>query len=412
MRRLLTLAPVIAVALLASGCVFNVTSYTEPGGSQVYVGEVRNDGPPLARPYVTGTFYDAAGNLMGTQSAPVCRVMPTGSVAAFKLELPYAVRPARAEWKLNGTPVENAYLAEGLTAKLTSVGPRRPNPGNTIYRDTYYGEMRNESQNTYTGGHVCVAWVNANGEVVRVATGEVAGLRNAPGQVLPFAVEEYAPSDATDVLFFLDAVVTPPGVPPLVIRDLPRTAFRHGEERAPFDENGSYYSGLGEVHNSGSEILSIYTSAIARDAGGKPVGVRSREPMCTVPAFPGSFTFAGYYMETTTTPPPPLELKIEGVVLDPNSVAPLTPANVVLTDPDELTETPFVTVTVKNTTGRRLEAVVVCAAGYDSSGMMNTASRTFPQPGEGLDPGESRDFILELPRSGEIDSVKAIAAGS
>ena len=397
---------IVGLAVLASGCFFNVTSYTDTDGSTVYVGEVRNDGPPLSGPYVTGTFYDANGNVITTQDGDVCRVMPTSSIAAFKVRLPAGTpKPARVEWKLNGTEVENPYLAEGLTAWISATAPA--SPGTDL--GLVYGEMRNDSASTYIRGYVCIAWVNAKGEVLRVGTGSAAGLRLAPGQTLPFAVRENPPAEATDALFFLDAGVTPPGQPQTTIVDLPDSAFRNASERSGpnLGGNGTLYLGLGEIHNGGSSTLSASLSAVARGSDGKPVAVGGGD-YCDVPAFPDSFTYGVYLMTTNASPPPPPDLKLEGAVLV-GDAAPgeLTPTNVTKSGSGIVK----VSGKIKNTLSEPITMILLCAGSYDASGAVIGVNATRIFIDAGLAPGATRSFTIDVPSFGDVSTVKAIAAG-
>ncbi len=408
MHKSLAVALFGLLAVLSSGCFFNVTSYTETDGTTVYVGEVQNDGPPLSNPIVTGTFYDAAGNVITTQTGSACRVMPTKSVAAFKVTLPPGTaKPARAEWALSGREVADAYLADGLSGQLFGTGPATPGTA----KPQVFGEIRNDSANTYTGGYVCVAWVNAQGEVLRVAEATAAGGEFAPGDVLPFSLRESVPAEATDALFFLDAGVTPPGEVRPTFADVPFSAYQNEFElNGPnFAGQGTLYVSLGEIHNSGPKSFYPRMIAVLRDGAGHPTGVgESSRDLCDVPAFPGSFAYGGYIMATSTMPPPPVERRIEAQRFATiEAVAKLTPSNLAHSPVSAAIE--LVSGKLKNPGTGRLAAAVVCAGAYNADGLLvGVGMAELP---EGIAAGATVSFAVSVPVFGDVASIKAIAGG-
>ncbi len=405
LRRLLTLGIAGVVTLLTTGCFLNVSSYTDDDGSIVYVGEVTNDGAPLSFALVEGTFYDANGAVITTATGPVCRVMPAKSIAAFKVVLPPGTaQPARAEWKLTGDRIEDAGLADGLSGQLLGSSPT--SAGQT--KPAVYGEMRNNSNREYRRGYVCVAWKNVKGDVIRVATGTAAGVRFSPGDVLPFVVYEDVPADAVGVEFYLDAGVFPPPMTPPDVVDLPEGAFQHALRRSgpPIGGGpGTLFLGLGEVHNDGDSMLVIDMSATTRDASGDVNGVSGGSGFCRVPAAPGGFTYGSYVLTSASGPTPPLDLKIEGEVVDPGDMEILDANNV--TDSGSGAG---VTVkgTVRNTSGKTLQSVFVCAGVYDSSG---TVIGAFPGEADLPAGGLAPNATVQVPAFGDGASAKMIAAG-
>lgn len=410
MKRCVATFIIAALAVLASGCIFNVTSYRDADGNIVYVGEVKNDGAPLSSPEVVGTFYDAAGGVIATERTNACRVMSTGSVAAFKLVLPAGTaQPARAEWKLEGEVVDNAYLADGLTAEITGTAPATPGTDVPIV----VGEVQNNSANTYTGGYVCLAWVNPRGEVLRVAEGSGSGIRFAPGARMPFYLREEAPAGATDVLFFLDAGVTPPGEQPPPVVDLPETAYRNEFQSSGLNPlgSGNLFLSLGEIHNNGSQTIDPILTAVTRDAQGRLTGVADSRGLCLVPAFPGSFTYGGYILTNNASASQQPQLSLEASQPpDQDTFRKLTPTSVKSsTGSGGLVR---VTGRVRNTTDVTLLLVGVCAGTYDADGTVIGAAMGFAEVGfGGLEPGETAEFEIEVPAFGDVDDVKAIAAG-
>jgi hypothetical protein len=408
-KRMAAASAMIALALIGGGCFLNSTHYQAKDGSTVYVGKVVNDGPPLSDPIVEGTFFDANDTVITKASGPACRVMPTKFAAAFKVTLPPGTAPAaRVEWKLTGTTVDNPYLATDLTAQLFGTGP--PLIGSD--KPQFFGEITNNSANTYLRGHVCAAWMNAAGEVVRVASTEASGLRFNPGDVLPFALSEDVPQEATQVEFFLDAGVTTPGSPPFTFVRLPPSAFQHATQRSgPLPGGGGTgFLGIGEVRNAGSTPIIVVVGAVTRGADGHPNGVSAGNDFCGVPAYAGGFTYGSYVLTTAQSPAPPLELNIDGEAFPAEFELPLTPTNVAKVGGATLGQR--VTGTVKNTTGKTLRLINACAGVYDAAGNVVGAFPVRPtMPAGGLAPNASVTFSVDVPTFGTAKTVKAIAAG-
>ncbi len=171
-------------ALAAAGCFLNVTHYRDSRGGLNYVGEVYNEGAPVAEPLVYGTFYDANGDIIATALGVVCQPLPAKGIAAFHVGLPPETPdPARVEWLLLGDRVNDAGLATGLSAELLET---RAGPGGHTF---FYGALTNKSSNSYLGGHVCAAWVDERGQVLRVSEADAAGLRFDPGRSIPFQLD-------------------------------------------------------------------------------------------------------------------------------------------------------------------------------------------------------------------------------
>jgi hypothetical protein len=408
--RLFVCAALIA-GILTSGCFFGVTSYRDEDNALVYVGLVQNEGAPLVNPVVQGTFYDANGNVIATQEGSACRVMPSGSIAAFKVTLPpNTAQPAKADWKLTGEAVDDAYLAEGLTGMLFGDGDSFP-PGEPR---SHFGEMRNNSGNTYSGGDACVAWTNDRGEVLRMSSGSAAGLKFAPGGVLPFVVREDVPPEATGALLFLDAGVTPPGRPAPTFVEFPRSAFQHAlEQSGPSPTGGlagTLFLGLGELHNTGSTLAFMDLVAVTRDAAGHPTGMSDsyNASFCRVPAAPGGFTYGSYIFNAAGTAPA-LEVKIEGVYHPLNTTEIIATSGVTHSSSGAGER---VRGTIKNTTSETLTSVDACAGVYDASGKVIGAFPGYPTlPAGGLAPNQTVSVTIDVPTFGNANSAKLIASG-
>jgi hypothetical protein len=222
---------------------------------------------------------------------------------------------------------------------------------------------------------------------------------------MPFFLREEAPAGATDVLVFLDAGVTPPGEQAPVIIDLPETAYQNEFESSGLNPlgSGNLFLSLGEIHNNGSQTIDPILTAVTRDAQGRPTGVADSRGLCLVPAFPGSFTYGGYILTNNAS----LEASQPP---DQDTFRKLTPTSVKSSaGSGGLTS---VTGKVRNTTDETLLLVGVCAGAYDADGTVIGAAMGFAEIGlGGLEPGETAEFEIEVPAFGDLDDVKAIAAG-
>jgi hypothetical protein len=394
---------VVTLGLLMSGCFLNVTSYQDKDGSIVYVGEVQNGGAPLDDAVVTGTFYNAAGDVIAIQETSACRVMPTNSTAAFRMRLPLGTaQPAKVGWKLSGHEVADPYLAEGVTGQLFGSGPGFPG-----FAPAHYGVMTNNSANTYLGGYGCVAWLNSRGEVIRVAPIYAAGLRFNPGASLPFVAYEDLPADAVGAAFFLDAGVTPPGKPLFTVIDLPLSSYTHTSK--PLGSGAPFYFQFGELHNSGTKPIYPKIIATTHDAAGVLNGLGDASGVCNVPAAPGGFTYLGYGFTSAAPAGATPAVRLEASIVDhTDSLKPIAVSGVTKTGSGLVT----VKGTVKNTTTVTLSSVNVCAATYDSAGNVSSISPGHPTLGAGgLTPGATATFSIDVPTFSTVASVKAVAAG-
>lgn len=409
-RRFLHAILITSAALFMAGCFLNGSSYREDDGSLVFVGEVLNQGEPLSGSRVEATLYDANGGVIATTEDFTCRVMPTNSVSAYKVTFPAGTPdPARVELRLNGNPVDDAYLASGLSARLFGTGPAQLSQG----KATVYGEMRNDSGNRYQNGYACVAWKNAQGQVLRVAEGIAAGLAFDPGDVLPFAVSEDVPAGATTVEFYLDAGVTPPPAVRPDITTLPAGAFRNTTILAgprPLGGDGTLFAGIGEVHNNTSDMLGIQVSAVTRNAAGEPNGVSDSSGFCQVPAEPGGFTYSSYIMISAGGQTAPLTVTIEGMDLSASDVDVLPVSGISLTSTSTAER---VRGTVRNDSDTALNFVATCAAVYDDNGDVIGAFPGLAElPAGGLRPGATVAVSVDVPVIGDNPTrANLIAAG-
>lgn len=395
----------MTTALAAAGCFLNGSHYRDSRGSLIYVGEVYNEGAPVAEPLVYGTFYDANGDIIATALGVVCQPLPANGIAAFAVGLPPETPdPARVEWLLLGDRVNDAGLATGLSAEIleTRVGPG----GHTFV----YGELTNNSSNSYLGGHVCAAWVDERGQVIRVAEQNAAGLRLDPGQSIPFQLIEQLPGEATGVNFYLDAGITAPGERVRIV-DLPMSAFRStSQETTSNTPLGMRTVRVGEVHNTRPNgLLSPEIFGIVPDDAGFPAVTRKGDD-CSVPAAPGSFTYAAYDLITPYEPGLAAQLRIEARDLTDLGVRVIETKQVRLLDGGSVVRE--VTGVVTNTSSVPLSRIEVCAGAYDGSGLVRGIGAAPVEPsGLVLAPGASAPFLVRVATNGEVTSAKAVASG-
>jgi hypothetical protein len=376
----------------------------------VYTGEVYNQGAPLSAPYVEGTFFDAAGNVIKTQAGPVCNVLPSKSVSAFRVELPPGTAdPARVEWKLLGDEVADAYLATGLSATVTNIVAEAGITGTS----SVYGEVRNTSDRAYRGAYLCIGWANDKGEILDVGFGNGAGWRLDPGGVMPFEVQiDDIPAGSTHLNFYLDAGVTPTGPVPSVV-DLPDSALQHGFTRSIPTAGGVFSITAVEVHNTTQQVRLPVVVATIRDGAGKLLSTSGSTTFCQVAAAAGGFTYASYSLTLAGTSMPNPTLRAEAREISANVGGPH------LLEPQNVTRSAgsggrtSVKGTVKNTSGVTLSRINACAGVYDGAGNLVGVypTETALRPAGGLAPNQSMTVTIEVPTFGTGVSAKMIADG-
>jgi hypothetical protein len=410
MNRYVITVLMAALAVLSSGCFLNVTSHRQPDGSLVYAGEVYNEGAPLSSPSVEGTFFDAAGNVITTRTAPVCTVLPSKSVSAFRVSLPPGIQdPARVEWKLLGDEVADAYVATGLSATVTNIVPE----GGVVDMSSVYGEIRNDSDRQYRGASLCIGWANDKGEILDVGYGFGAGWRLDPGGVMPFEVQiDNIPEDATHLNFYLDAGVTPTGPAPSVV-DLPGSALQHGFT-VKLPTTGGIFSLTGvEVHNSTQQSRIPAVVPTIRDGSGKLLSTSGTSTFCQVTAPPGGFTYASYSLTRAGADMPAPTVRVEARERGEGALLPhvLEPSNV--TRSNESNDHTTVKATIKNTSGVTLTRINACAGVYDATGNLVGVFPTITplRPVGGLAPNASMSVTIDVPTFGTAASAKMIADG-
>jgi len=410
MHRLAIAALLSLIGVLSAGCFLNVTSHREPDGSLVYAGEVYNEGAPLSSPYVEGTFFDAAGNVIQTETGAVCNVLPSKGVSAFRVTLPPGTAdPARVEWKLLGDEVEDAYLATGLSATVTNIVPE----GSILGTSSVYGEVRNDSDRQYRGASLCIGWANDRGEILDVGFGLGAGWKLDPGTVMPFEVQiDDIPEGATHLNFYLDAGVTPTGPAPSVV-DLPNSVIEQSLTRSIPTTGGVFSITVAEVHNTTQQPRLPVIVATVRDGAGKLLSTAGTFTFCQVTAPPGGFTYNSYSLTLggSTIPTPQLRVEARERGADALQAQSLQPTNVTRsTAADGITR---VKATVKNTSGVALTRINACAGVYDAAGNLVGAypTETPLRPAGGLAPNASMTVTIDVPTFGTAASVKMIADG-
>ena len=389
------------IAAAAAGCFRDVGSYRDEDGSLVIMGEVLNTGDPLADAHVTGTLYDADGNVIATGAANVCRPLPTGGTSAFQMVLPPGTPdPARIEWNLSGD-----RLAPGSDTGLAKVNGELVNEAHGEQGETHaYGEITNESASTYNGGLACVAYLNDKGEIIRILRGSTPGVRLEPGETEPFVAVGDVPGDAVATRLYLDAFVPRNPPAPGAVGDavmLPESSFnrRHGFERST--QTGRISGQFGEVHNDSDRELLVTVSGTARDGDGTLVATSAGgSPRCHVTAEPGSFTFGAYEFAVDGRAPD-ADVSVEALISDK------APAKAVNVKRTQLSSGIVrVTYDVKNPLTSMARAVNTCvglyAADGDVIGMLE--SRAFE-----VAAGATASYSVDVPAYGKVDRVVVIA---
>ena len=400
-RSILILGFALAAVLL-TGCFRGVTSYREPDGRLVYVGEVQNTGDPLIGPDVVATLFDGNGAVIATNHAFVCRPMPTGGTSAFYVAFPPGTPdPARVEWTLGGERV-----APGADVGLAVVSGEVVSQAHGEDGLTYvYGEIRNDSDRMYNGGIACVTWLDKDGNLVRLTTALTAGFRLAPGETEPFQAVAQVPDGTAGTRLYLDAfiprVLPAPGELGYAVT-LPDSAFRRTTEYSRATPTGRIGGEVGEVYNNTGSPLLVAVIGTARERDGSLIATSASGPRCHVAAQPGKFTFGSYEYAVDQQALPDADVSVEAII---SPKLPLTATGIMRSSPSDGVEQ--VKFTVKNTHTEVL-LVNTCVAAYDRSGnVIGMAESRMPD----VAAGASVPFAVDVPVSGDVAKVVVIADG-
>ncbi len=390
------------LAVLSSGCILHVTHYTDSSGNTVYVGELYSEGNSYnAGAEIQGTFLDAAGNVITTQSAFTCQAVNPHRVVPFDITLPAGTaQPASVKWNVISTPVANAFLATGLEAHITA------QVKDTDGKTWFSGVLQNQSANQYVSGFVCAAWYNAAGDVLRVTEVSANVLRFSPGVSNPFAFGETVPSDAATMHMFIDAGVAPPGKSLPRILDLPTSALQHTFDTTYLSGAATVHESLSEIDNStGSMIIGARISSTAQDGSGNQIAGDAGECPAAVPA--GGVGFGSYALVGSGSQSSPT-LTVQAQKIDASLVKAITVTSVQVQP--STAGLAHVTGMLKNDTASALKLVVVCAGVYDTSGAVTGTGHEFITP-DSIPAGGSASFAFDVQTFGGVANVKAIASG-
>lgn len=398
-------ALVLIIGVTSTGCFLNVTHYKATDGSIVYVGDFYNDvsGPGFSTAQVQGKFYDASNNLITTKTGFTCQGVNPKGVVPFNVTLPPGTaEPARVEWSMLDTP-SDPFLATGLEASVTNtfaIGDRT----------FVVGELRNTSANVYVNGYPCASWTDAQGKVVRMTQGRVAGVRLGPGDVRPFEILVDTPPAGSTIHFYLDAGVTnvPGHVGPTAV-DVPTSALQHGWG-ITFPSGDSVLTyGVSEVHNTSGTHFIPEAIATVRDASGKLVAVNSGDSQCSVNAAPGSFSFVTYDVTAPSSVTTSPDVSMQGYQYNDGPVYfPSVSGLSYHVTGLNVTATGMLT----NTSSATLKKARVCVGSYNAAGAVQGAGMTtLAMPAGGLAPGATASFTVNFGDPFAVASVKAVADG-
>ena len=194
----------VPIALVLSGCpsIRNESLYVE-GGSTHDIGEVFNDSDSAYHvTQVTGTYYDAAGNVIATKSTVGCpEVVSPHDAVPFDVTVGDGSQVAQHSLAIQGENVPSP-LSNHLALRSTHVSR------NAIGIEVN-GRVANEGSVPYYFVEVCLAFYDGNGTLVRTGW-TLVGLGDlAAGEAGSF--DMYAigvPSQAASVRLWLDASET------------------------------------------------------------------------------------------------------------------------------------------------------------------------------------------------------------
>jgi hypothetical protein len=144
-----------------------VTDFRSGDGVLHVVGEVKNTtNATVEYPKITATFFDAAGNTIGTHFAHAClTVLAPGGDSPFDIAIAnppaniarYAVK---AEAAATTKAAPNGLSTTGVTTRTDSLGQLH-----------VVGKVANAAPATYDNVKVCAAFYNAAGDVIRTDLG-------------------------------------------------------------------------------------------------------------------------------------------------------------------------------------------------------------------------------------------------
>jgi hypothetical protein len=412
MRRFILIVVLTVIAALAMGCPMNVTHHREDDGSLVYVGNFSNEGDlALTGADIQATAYDAAGNVMATASDSLCQILPGKGILPFEVTFPPGTGdPARVDFKVVGTPTAEPYLATGLEARVVAQTKF------AFLDETWVtGVVTNRSSESYYTGYICASWTDANGNVVRVASGRTGLIAFPPGASIPFVLVEKLPPEAVNISFYLDAGVVPPGEPVRPVVSLPNTAFTNlfsvGYLFASPPNEGLPILGYGKIQNTTSHPISAPSiSATYSDASGNLLG--AGEPYILCPADvvpPGQFTFGGYQIVVPTGGSGLPKLQIQAQDLSGFESYHLKASDVRVAGGFNGAQ---ITGKVKNASTKSLSILTVCGGVFDEGGDFIGASWVRLAPNGGLRPGASIGFTIDVTSVlGDPSSATAFGTG-
>ena len=392
------IAIVLIAGVMSAGCFVNISSYTAPDGSTIYVGDYYNDqeGPGFGPGQVQGKLYDASGNLIDTAGGFLCLGVEPRGLIPFKAWTGPTAPPASMTWTVVDPPM-NPLLATGIDAKVT----------NTFVAGalTYIvGELTNTSANVYVASSVCVSFTDAAGRVVRSNWNNGGAWRFNPGDTLPFSVPIDSPPPGSDIHFYTDAQVNNPGA----AVDLPNNALSHAFQQTAQQGDLFVTTGMGEVRNASDKPLYPDTVATIRNTSGTLLASRGDPSDCGVTIAPHASGFVSYTVKARVNARPKVQLQ----GFQSGTPVYFPKVNDAAFKADGSARTITVTGTITNTSAVVLRSADVCAGGYDVNGVVRTlGSIRLELPTEGLAAGATTPFKITMSDGGGVRRVTAIADG-
>ncbi len=164
------------------------------------------------------------------------------------------------------------------------------------------------------------------------------------------------------------------------------------------------------MHNTRpTGLLSPEIFGIVPDDAGFPAVTRKGDD-CSVPAAPGSFTYAAYDLITPYEPGLAAQLRIEARDVTDLGVRVIETEQVLLVGGGGVVRE--VSGVVTNTSFVPLSRIEVCAGAYDRSGLVRGIGvAPVEPPGGVLAPGASAPFLVRVATNGEVTNAKAVASG-
>jgi hypothetical protein len=188
----------LALASLGAKCIENTSVYVDDEGYTHIAGEMHNETDIQAtRMILRGTLFDAAGNVIATKDAPTCPpdTQPNSQII-FDIRFDNPGVPPHARYEVRAAsgitleaPLPKPDVVIQSTDAIQFIGypfiPEFPVEDTDVF---FRYDIRNRSDQAFTGLQGCAAAYDNQGKVVRAEYGEIIEL-DASGNPVPATLD-------------------------------------------------------------------------------------------------------------------------------------------------------------------------------------------------------------------------------